>query len=70
MAVFRRFVQAALTVVAMEEAVLSSDSAKTTLVAVVDALLVTEIIVEITDVTEIQGEVLLAALAGPALGLL
>jgi len=69
-AVFRRFVQAALTVVAMEEAVLSSDSAKTTLVAVVDALLVTEIIVEITDVTEIQGEVLLAALAGPALGLL
>jgi hypothetical protein len=54
----------------MEEAVLSSDSAKTTLVAVVDALLVTEIIVEITDVTEIQGEVLLAALAGPALGLL
>jgi len=69
-AVFRRFVQAALTVVAMEEAVLSSDSAKTTLVAVVDALLVAEIIVEITDVTEIQGEVLLAALAGPALGLL
>lgn len=70
MAVFRRFVQAALTVVAMEEVVLSSDSAKTTLVAVVDALLVAEIIVEITDVTEIQGEVLLAALAGPALGLL
>jgi len=69
-AVFRRFVQAALTVVAMEEAVLSSDSAKTTLVAVVDALLVTEIIVEITDVTEIQGEVLLAALTGPALSLL
>lgn len=58
------------TSVAMVKVVLATNTTNATLVTVINALLVSKIIVQVADITKVHCKVLPAALAGFAFGLL
>jgi len=57
------------TFLTVEKVVLATNTANATLVTVINALLVSEVIVQVADITKIYCKVPLAALAGFAFGL-
>lgn len=70
MGAFLQLIHAAATSITVEEVVLASNPAQAALIAVIDALFVPEIIVQIADVAEVKREVTLAAGARPTFWLL
>jgi hypothetical protein len=68
--ILHRLAQAAPASITMVIAVLAANSAQATLVTMIDPFLVTQVVVQVADVTEVQGEVFLAALTGFSLCLL
>lgn len=68
--VLHRFVHAAATAVAVVEVFFTPDSTNATFIAVVYAFLITKVIVEVANLTKVNGKILLTARARPAFWLL